>query len=73
MQLFCEAREGNDKSLFHLFQYDSTLFDHEWVRMRLRKALYLGDVKFFDELAKTFFPLMSDSVHSSASPGWKLP
>lgn len=53
-QLFHEARDDkNDKSLFHLFQYDPTLFDHEWVRVRLRKALYSGDVKFFDELAKT--------------------
>jgi hypothetical protein len=52
-QLFSEAREGNDESLFHLFQYDPTLFDHEWVRMRLRKALYSGDVNFFNDLAKT--------------------
>lgn len=52
-QLFHEGRDGDDKSLFHLFQYDPTLFDHEWVRVRLRKALYSGDVKFFDELART--------------------
>jgi hypothetical protein len=53
IKLYSEARDGNNKSLFHLFQYDPTLFDHEWVRVRLRKALYSGDVKFFDQLAKT--------------------
>jgi hypothetical protein len=53
IKLYSEARDGNNKSLFHLFQYDPTLCDHEWVRVRLRKALYSGDVKFFNELAKT--------------------
>ncbi len=52
-QLFCEAHEGNDESLFRLFQYDPTLFDQEWVRVRIRKALYSGDTKFFDDLAET--------------------
>lgn len=52
-QLFCEAREGNDESLINLFQYDPTLFDHDWVQVRIRKALYSGDMKFFDDLGKT--------------------
>lgn len=53
-QLFIEARDDeNDKSLFHLFQYDPTLFDNDWVQVRIRKALYSGDMKFFDKLGKT--------------------
>jgi len=51
-QLFHEARDDQDNiSLFQLFQYDPTLFDHDWMRVRLRKALYSGNMKFFDDLA----------------------
>jgi len=50
-QLLDEARRGNDKSLFKLIQLDKTIFDHEWVRTRIRKALYSGDMEFIVELA----------------------
>jgi len=51
--LFVEARDGDNDSLIDLFQYDPTLFDHDWVQVRIRKALYSGDMKFFDDLGST--------------------
>jgi len=51
--LYSEAKAGNDVSLFKLFQMDKTLFDHEWVRRRIRKAMYLGDRVFFKSLSKS--------------------
>lgn len=49
-QLFTEARKGDDNSLFELIKVDKTLFDHEWVRTRIRKAMYSGDKNFFNSL-----------------------
>jgi hypothetical protein len=53
-RLFDKARRGDAKSLFKLIQLDKTIFDHEWVRTRIRKALYEGDMKFIGELADNF-------------------
>lgn len=51
--LYSEAKDGNDKSLYNLLQIDKTLFDHEWVRVRIRKAMYSGDKAFFKSIAKS--------------------
>jgi hypothetical protein len=50
--LYQEAREGNDASLFALIRVDKSAFDHEWVRTRIRKALYEGDQRFFESLGE---------------------
>ena len=50
--LFVEARKGSDESLFKLIRVDKTLFDHDWFRMRIRKAAYSGDWQFFESLSK---------------------
>ncbi len=50
-ELYEEAKEGDNPSLFKLIQLDKSLFDHEWARLRIRKALYLGDRQFFKSLA----------------------
>ncbi len=50
-QLYHESKKGNDESLFKLIKVDKTLFDHEWLRMRIRRAMHSGDSRFFGELA----------------------
>jgi hypothetical protein len=50
--LYQEAREGDDKSLFALIRVDKSAFDHEWVRTRIRKALFEGDQGFFESLGE---------------------
>lgn len=64
-KLFDEARKGNDESLFKLLQIDKTLFDHEWLRVKIRKASYSGDWKFFNNLSKAIKtdPLNNRKVH----------
>jgi len=47
-----EKSEDRDQSLFKLMQVDKTIFDHDWVRERIRKAAYSGDWQFFDSLSK---------------------
>ena len=63
--LFVEARKGEDASLFKLMQIDKTLFDHDWVRARIRKASFLGDWNFFANLSKAIKtdPLENRKVH----------
>jgi hypothetical protein len=63
--LFKDARKGDDESLFKLIQIDKTLFDHEWLRTRIRKASFFGDWKFFDNLSKAIKtdPLANRKVH----------
>jgi hypothetical protein len=51
-ELLIKARRGDDDSLFALIKVDKTLFDHDWVRLRIRKAMYSGDTDFFYSLAK---------------------
>ncbi len=46
-EIYDEAKKGNDDYLFKLIQIDKTAFDSEWVRERIRKALYEGDKQFF--------------------------
>ncbi len=48
-QLYNEAKK-DDTSLLNLLQFDKTLFDHEWVRVRMRKAIYSGDLEFIDSV-----------------------
>lgn len=50
--LYNEARAGVDQSLFEIIQIDKTLFDHDWVRDRIRKAAYSGNKLFFQSLSK---------------------
>jgi hypothetical protein len=66
--LLVEARKGDDKSddsLFKLLQIDKTLFDHDWVRARIRKASYFADWDFFDKMSKAIKtdPLKNRKVH----------
>lgn len=63
--LFIEARKGNDDSLFKLIQIDKTVFDHDWVRTRIRKAAYFGDWKFFENISKAINtdPLKNRKIH----------
>lgn len=49
-QLYNEAQK-DDESLLNLLRLDKTLFDHEWVRVRMRKAMYSGDLDFIDSVA----------------------
>jgi hypothetical protein len=60
-----EVRKGTGESLFKLIKIDKTLFDHDWVRARIRKAIYSGDWKFFDLLSKAIKtdPLENRKVH----------
>lgn len=64
-KLFDEARKGDDESLFKLLQIDKTLFDHDWVRVRIRKASYFGDLAFFDKMSKAINtdPLKNRKIH----------
>ena len=50
--LYNEAMAGNNSSLFKIIQIDKTLFDHDWVREQIRRALYSGDREFFMSLSK---------------------
>jgi hypothetical protein len=63
--LLIEARKGDDDALFRLLQIDKTLFDHDWVRARIRKASFFADWKFFDMLSKALKtdPLRNRKVH----------
>jgi hypothetical protein len=63
--LLNEARKEDDDALFKLIQIDKTLFDHEWLRARIRKASFSGDWKFFDNLSKAIKtdPLANRKVH----------
>jgi hypothetical protein len=62
--LYEEAREGDDNSLFALIKVDKSAFDHEWIRTRIRKALYEGDKGFFESLGEAIKkdPLMHRRV-----------
>ena len=52
-QLYRQARDKSDNdALIALFQYDPTLFDHDWVRERIRVALYSGDAKLISDIGK---------------------
>jgi hypothetical protein len=63
--LLNEARKEDDDALFKLIQIDKTLFDHEWLRARIRKASFCGDWKFFDNLSKAIKtdPLANRKIH----------
>jgi hypothetical protein len=63
--LLVEARKGDDESLFKLLQIDKTLFDHDWVRARIRKASYFADWEFFDKMSKAIKtdPLRNRKLH----------
>jgi hypothetical protein len=50
--LYEDAREGDDNSLLALIKVDKSAFDHEWIRRRIRKALYEGDRGFFESLGE---------------------
>jgi hypothetical protein len=52
-ELYSEAKAGDDDSLYKLFKIDKTLFDREWVRRRIRKAMYSGDGEFFKSLSES--------------------
>lgn len=45
--LYKEAKDGDQKALIKLLQFDKTLFDHEWVRALMFRAMITGDDKFF--------------------------
>jgi hypothetical protein len=64
-QLYAEAKKGNGRSLFQLLQVDKTLFDHDWVRSRIRKAAYTGDWGFFYSLSEAVKrdPLANRRIH----------
>lgn len=64
-QLFTEAKNGNEESLFRLIKVDKTLLDHGWVRTRIRKAVYSGDWGFFKELSEAINtdPLENRKIH----------
>lgn len=53
--LYKEAKGGSDKSLFKLIRIDKTLFDHDWVRDRIREAAYSGERDFFQGLSKAVY------------------
>ena len=63
--LFNAARKGSDEALFKLIQIDKTLFDHDWLRERIRKAAYLGDWQFFTDLSKAIStdPINNRKIH----------
>jgi hypothetical protein len=48
--LYENAKNGDDKSLFALLRYDRTLFDHEWFRERIFKEYIRQNDIFFDRL-----------------------
>lgn len=50
--LYDSAKAGDDKSLCQLIKIDKSLFDHDWLRARIRKAMYSGDRIFFRALGK---------------------
>ncbi|MBA4371516.1 MAG: hypothetical protein C0402_01500 [Thermodesulfovibrio sp.] len=50
--LYVEAKAGDTKPLFKIMRIDKTLFDHDWVRERIREAMYSGDRIFFKALSK---------------------
>lgn len=56
------AASGDDAALFKAVQIDKTLVDEEWVRIRIRKAQYSGDHKFFEQLGEAIrkTPLEND-------------
>ena len=60
-----QASNGNDEALFKAIQIDKTLFDFEWVRKRIRKAMLSGDYHFFDNLGDAIkrTPLENDIEH----------
>lgn len=62
--LYAEAAKGNDDFLFKLIQIDKTLFDHDWVRERIRKAMYSGEREFFHAL--------SDAIKDDPLKGRKM-
>ncbi len=64
-ELYREAKNGDDESLFKLIKVDKTLFDHEWLRVRIRKAMYSGEGKFFRDLAKAIKADPLDTRHSN--------
>lgn len=48
--LYKEAKDGDQKALIKLLQFDKTLFDHEWVRALMFRAMITGDDKFFSKI-----------------------
>lgn len=60
-----QASNGNDEALFKAIQIDKALFDFEWVRKRIRKAMHSGDYQFFDNLGDAIkrTPLENDIEH----------
>lgn len=51
-ELYDEARGGSNKALFKVIKIDKTLFDHDWVRARIRGAMYSGNEMFFKSLGQ---------------------
>lgn len=60
-----QASNGDDDALFKAIQIDKALFDFEWVRKRIRKAMHSGDYQFFDNLGDAIkrTPLENDIEH----------
>jgi hypothetical protein len=67
-QLYTEAKQGSDEALFKLMQIDKTLFDDEWFRTRIRKAVYMGEWEFFISLGDAIRrdPLANRRIHGDA-------
>lgn len=63
--LYGQAKAGSDESLFKLLQIDKTIFDHGWVRTRIRKAAYTGEWEFFHSLSESVKrdPLANRRIH----------
>jgi hypothetical protein len=48
--LYKEAKNGSLDSLCKVLRFDKTLFDHEWVRELMMKAMITGDNDFFENV-----------------------
>ena len=49
-ELYQEARNGKQKSLFELLRYDKTVLNHEWVQEKLFDEAIAGNEIFFENL-----------------------
>lgn len=52
--LYQEARNGEEEALVLLLKMDKTLFDHEWFRSLILRAMMEGDEDFFQRIGQAF-------------------
>ncbi len=62
-ELYKNAKEGDDESLFKILKIDKTFLDFKWVRTKINKAAYSADWKFLSSIGDAIKsePLKHDS------------